>query len=241
MTPRLLILTLLLLTTPAYAGMGPGPITLKLDTLVTYRIEALSFFLAITLLSALLIQWLWNALAKDFPRLPNLTYFRAFALTLLWALFLSLILNMTTAARELMTPGAWERTPSGLQYQLTDPLKQKDTDRQKRLQALSDALIAYAKSHNNQFPSHLGQLPISEKQARIADDLDIQYIYFPGRSYPQSKPLVLLYEPDIYNDDRFCILTDGQILKLNLGGMAQRLAEDTRYAHRPSTQPEAAP
>jgi hypothetical protein len=99
-----------MIASPTYAGMHANPVTFRLDTLVAYRMQSLSFFLVLTLVLGLFIKWIWNALAKDFPRLPKLTYFKALAFVLLWGLLLALIMSMTTGARELLTPGAWDPT-----------------------------------------------------------------------------------------------------------------------------------
>ena len=50
------------------------------------RIEAISFFLMIFLLSAWLIQLLWNYLGRDFKALPRLSYPKALGVTVLWVI-----------------------------------------------------------------------------------------------------------------------------------------------------------
>jgi hypothetical protein len=73
------------------------------------RIETFSFFLAGFFLSALFLKWLWNYLASEFTLLPRLTYGKALAMLTLWGMLFVLVLTMVSGARELMTPGAWER------------------------------------------------------------------------------------------------------------------------------------
>jgi hypothetical protein len=48
------------------------------------RYEAISFFLVVLLLSALLVQWLWNRLARDFPKLPRLGFGKSLGVVFLW-------------------------------------------------------------------------------------------------------------------------------------------------------------
>lgn len=98
---------------PAWAGM-PAPFVLR--EMATLRLEAISFFLAILLLSAAAIQWLWNGLRTSFTRLPRLSYGKAVSVVILWGLLFSVVLAMISGARELMTPGAWKR--QGATYQL---------------------------------------------------------------------------------------------------------------------------
>jgi hypothetical protein len=102
----IVLATLALFPTAAFAGM-PAPMTLT--EMARMRLEVISFFLAILLASAGLIQLLWNTLRKNFTRLPLLNYWRALALVMLWGLLVLIILLMISAARELMTPGAWQR------------------------------------------------------------------------------------------------------------------------------------
>jgi hypothetical protein len=105
----------LLLAEPALAGMA-GPPTLR--EWARLRIQNISFFAVVLLGSALLIKLIWNALRKDFPRLPRLTYPKALGLTVLWGLLFILVLAMISGARELLTPGAWQK--QGATYRLTE-------------------------------------------------------------------------------------------------------------------------
>jgi len=111
----------LFLPSVALAGMGAATFEdvgtyLSLTQMTRERLQAISFFAAGLLLSAAIIRGLWNSLAKDFQRLPQPTYFKALGLVLLWGLLFLLVLTMISGARELMTPGAWEK--KGLLYEL---------------------------------------------------------------------------------------------------------------------------
>jgi hypothetical protein len=105
----------LVLLAPGVAGAGMpqvGPMELArytgLSDLAQMRLQNISFFLAVLLLSAWLIRWLWNRLARDFTFLPRLGYGKALGLVVLWGLLFVLVLTMISGARELLTPGAWE-------------------------------------------------------------------------------------------------------------------------------------
>ena len=90
-----------------------------LTDLARQRLEVLSFFLLGLCACAGVIRWVWNGLRKDFPVLPRLSYARALGLIVLWGLLFVLVLTMISGARELMTPGAWEK--KGLTYKLVPP------------------------------------------------------------------------------------------------------------------------
>jgi len=108
------LLTFLLLTPSggAFAGMP----VISLSDIATLRLSGISFFIGLILLAAWFIRFLWNYLRHDFPRLPLLNYRRAVALVLLLGLCFNIVLLMISGARELMTPGAWEK--HGTTYQL---------------------------------------------------------------------------------------------------------------------------
>ena len=103
----------------AQAGM-PAPF--RLAELARLRLETISFFLLVFLISALGVKWVWNSLRADFPRLPRLSFGKALGLVGLWGLLFVVVLAMISGARELMTPGAWERKEGAATYQLKRPL-----------------------------------------------------------------------------------------------------------------------
>jgi hypothetical protein len=109
------LLLILVLSNEAFAGMA-GPISLR--EVPKLRLQSLSFFLMVLLISAAVIRLIWNSLRKDFSRLPHLTYFKSLGLVLLWGLLFVLVLAMISGARELLTPGAWER--NGATYRLKE-------------------------------------------------------------------------------------------------------------------------
>src|SRR5687767_15824936 len=115
-SPLLLSLGILLASAaPARAGMP----SFTLTDAASLRLQSISFFLVVFLLSALVIRWIWNALTTDFPRLPRLSYPKALGLVALWGLLFLLVLTMISGARELLTPGAWKKD-EGLTYTLGD-------------------------------------------------------------------------------------------------------------------------
>ena len=115
---RISLLAIALSALPAHAGM-PYPPTLT--DIARLRVEAISFFLFILLACAGLIQLLWNRLRTTFIRLPRLSYPKALGLVMLWGLLFIIVLAMISGARELMTPGAWEK--QGATYRLTGEAK----------------------------------------------------------------------------------------------------------------------
>src|SRR5687768_5009811 len=99
----------------AWAGM-PAPYTLR--DLARMRLEAISFFLFVLLVSAKLVQLLWNGMRSPAGRVPWISYPKALGVVVLWGLLFSVVLAMISGARELMTPGAWEQ--QGATYRLKD-------------------------------------------------------------------------------------------------------------------------
>src|SRR5262249_51401995 len=134
-----------------------GMPSITLTDLARMRVQGISFFLAGLLVSAGLIQFLWNYLRKDFPVMPRLTYGKAVGVVGLWGLLFVLVLTMISGARELMTPGAWEK--QGLTYRIaTEPTEDLHTVyapevRKKKLDQLRLDLWEYARSHDGQLPA----------------------------------------------------------------------------------------
>lgn len=95
-----------------------GMPSLELTDLARLRLDSISFFLVILLLSAAGVKLLWNRLARDISTLPRLSYGGALAGTVLWGLLFLFVLTMISGARELLTPGAWKKV--GLTYALND-------------------------------------------------------------------------------------------------------------------------
>lgn len=110
-------LLLLAAATPVYAGMP----TFDLTDLARARLDTISFFIILVLLLALCVKGLWNYLARDFSKMPRMTYPKALAAVTLWGLVFLIVLSMISGARELMTPGAWEK--QGATYRLKDAPK----------------------------------------------------------------------------------------------------------------------
>lgn len=93
----------------------------SLNQVILQRLDAISFFVAVFLFSTWGVQGLWNYLARDWQALPRITFARAFSLVLLMGMLFAVVLTMISGARELMTPGAWEKV--GWTYKLSQPPK----------------------------------------------------------------------------------------------------------------------
>ena len=94
------------------------PTFLRLNDEPHQRLQAISFFLLGIAATAFAVKLLWNTLARDIPALPRLSLSKAFSVVVLSGLMFVVVLTMISGARELMTPGAWQKT--GLTYTLKD-------------------------------------------------------------------------------------------------------------------------
>ena len=127
-TTLLLAAAIAAVAVPLYAGMpAPLPTTYTADgtqplanppeaLAADARWQALSFFLACLFVSTWGLKLLWNAARRDVVWLPEIRYGRALSLVVLWGVLFVIVLTMISGARELMTPGAWER--QGATYRL---------------------------------------------------------------------------------------------------------------------------
>jgi hypothetical protein len=194
---------------PVWAGMP----SIRLSDVARLRFDAISFFLVGLLLSAFFIKLLWNWLARDFSALPRLTYPRALCLVILWGLLFILVLTMISGARELMTPGAWEK--QGLTYRLADTARSEPADildrvREQKLAGLRAALWKYAEEHDGQFPSDASAMGLPAETWQVPDASGMRYLYLGGQSIgPKIRPLA--WEPELYGPRRLVLLTSGEI------------------------------
>jgi len=173
------------------------------------RLEDISFFGFLLLLASTGIRFLWNFLAKDFSRLPRLTFRKAISLTVLLSLFMLLILVMISGAREILTPGAWYR--QGSHYRPNDV--GNDEERQQTIEVLRAALLQYAHTHDGHFPPHDYVADIPAKAWAAPDSAGTRYIYVGGLTAAQTNAL-LVCEPQNFGDERLVMLADGKIEKL---------------------------
>lgn len=118
-SPRSLLILCSNLALPATAFAGMPTTTIDLTDLAKLRLDTISFFLLAYFLIAWGIKWFWNDLRKSFPAMPLISYWRSLVLLTMWALLFVVVLTMISGARELLTPGAWER--SGATYKLVEP------------------------------------------------------------------------------------------------------------------------
>jgi hypothetical protein len=227
MSRRLLVILgalTLVLASPVVASAGMPSFTLtdmqraiSLSNLTRMRLEAISFFLAGLLLSAGIIQTLWNSLRKDLTRLPRLSYGKAFGVVILWGLLFVLVLTMISGARELMTPGAWEK--KGLTYRLaqdsSEAVSRQITARYETMERLRLALLELAETHEGLYPEPGPSRTLPKWLEDVPTFPGQRYIYMGGRQYDSEfggGETVVIYEGDAFGADRLVLLNTGSIL-----------------------------
>lgn len=204
-TIGLLLTCLVFLTHPARAGMP----VFQLTDVVRLRLEDISFFVFLLVLATFGIRLLWNFLAKDFSRLPRLSFLKALSLTLLLSLLMLLILVMISGARELLTPGAWYR--QGSHYRPNDV--GNGEMRLQSMEGLRSALMQYAQNHSGRFPPHDYVSDISPKVWQAPDSAGTRYIYVSGLDLGQSNA-VLACEPQHFGEERMVLFVNGRVATL---------------------------
>jgi hypothetical protein len=191
------------------------------------RLDAISFFLLAFLLSALLLRWAWNVLARDFTWMPKLGYRQALAVLVVSGLFVHVALSLIAGARELMTPGAWVRT--GATHQLAPPERASATwlesGRRFALEKLRDELWAYAAAHEGRLPENREDPAISSVSWSGVHPTGEPLAYLPGRAVAKGD-FLLVYEPDAYGGTRFALLTSGEVIRLSAKDLAERVRRE---------------
>jgi hypothetical protein len=193
--------------------------SLTLSDVGGLRLQSIGFFLALFLVLAKLFQLLWNWLRKDFPTLPLLGFRRAMGMVFPWGIALELVLTMVSGARELLTPGAWEKV--GVTYQVkTDAPGALVTDstpaaRRARLDSLANALRT------------LKVLPRNARTSGLSSDLWVapggaRYVYI-GETAETAG--ILAYEPPGLGDERLVLLKDFTIISLATSELERRMQD----------------
>lgn len=173
------------------------------------RLEVISFFTVGYLLLAWAVKGLWNILTKTFESLPKLTYRAALSLMLVSGLLMYVILTMISGARELMTPGAWER--QGIGYQLRDAPAQTDQGRrQTSMEELKSALWTFAQEHDGTFPAGVFD-PAFPRSRWIHPMGNAYFCYLPPTETSSPSRKILVYEPATAGPKRYVLLSDGSI------------------------------
>ncbi len=185
-----------------------GMTVVTLTDIARARIDALSFFLFLYLVIAWLVKLVWNQLSETFATLSRLNYKQALGVVFVTGLMFYVVLTMISGARELLTPGAWEKQGTGYRLREGTPTDLTKEHRHNLLQKLRSELWEYARTHQ-------GDIPISP----LAGDMDVTHWTFEGGGLyclvPGVRPgggrEILVYEPSTAGSRRFVLLADGTI------------------------------
>ena len=213
------------LDSPLLAGMP----TITLSDFAVPRLQVISFFLMGLLVSAGVVMLVWNGLRRDFGWLPRLSFGKACGVVVLWGLLFVIVLTMISGARELMTPGAWEKDGRTYKLAATKPAATERADdsqrieRQAHIEQLKLHLIRYAQEHEGRFPESLDELGTGTRVCELPG--------FPGTKYllvaqppADDLPHLLAYEPEVYDGDHFAIFAGGATREMPFDEI-RRLAE----------------
>jgi hypothetical protein len=178
-----------------------------LNEVVRLRIEDISFFVVLLLLTGAGMKFLWNFVFKQFPGFPPLTYWRALGFTTLLGLMMMMVLSMISGARELLTPGAWRK--QGISYRLnTIP---DNATRLRRIEFLRNALVEYAALRQGKFPPH-DWVPEIPERLWQADEQGTRFIYLHPKH--DTTNALTVCEPVNFGDPRYAIFANGEIKKI---------------------------
>lgn len=209
----------------AGGSASAGMTVFTLTDIARSRIDALSFFLFSYLIIAWIVKLIWNQLGKSFPVLPRLKYLQALGVVFMTGLMFYVVLTMISGARELLTPGAWEKQGTGYRLREEGAPDLTKEDRRAALRELQIAIWSYAKSHD-------GNAPPSPLMDGIESSL---WNFADGGLYclmPDVKPGVgrdvLVYEPSTAGGRRFILLADGSIEDRSEGTLKSQLGEQRR-------------
>jgi hypothetical protein len=223
---------------PAVASAGMPSVSFT--EVARLRLEVISFFLVGLLLSAGALQLIWYWLRRDFTWLPKLGYFGSLGIVVLWGLLFVVVLTMISGARELMTPGAWEK--DGATYKLSKPAEKTDdappiAARSIHLLSLGNALRQWAEKNDNQLPTAAQVSEINESLWSVPDLPGTRYLYVPGVTLADQKRIIA-YEPQVSRGDALAVTAGGELVQLPYEKLLARVRTERAAATAPaSTSP----
>jgi hypothetical protein len=212
------------------AVLVAGMPTVTLNDAAAMRVQTISFFLLCFLLSSLLIQVVWNVLSKALG-LPRLSYPKALGVVTLWGLLFVLVLTMISGARELMTPGAWEKQGATYRLEGTPPPDEAPPgptlrERENKLMRLRAALWNYARAHGGKFPPDANVSDIPPDRWELPGAARVRYVYVGGLVADQgARPLA--YEPDLGRPS-LALLSNGEVREMLLDEILEARAGGKR-------------
>jgi hypothetical protein len=199
------------------------------------RLEVISFFLVTYLVLAFAYQRLWNSLAREFSKMPRVSYRGALAALLVCGLFIYVVLTMISGARELMTPGAWAR--SGVLYKIREPERDPkpwlDAARRESLERVRAELWRFAEQHAGAFPTAREAAELSGNVWRSIDPNGLSLVFVPGAK-PDAGTEVIAYEPGSFGAKRMVLLSNGEIVEMPIQQLTHTIREQVQ-------KPPAAP
>jgi hypothetical protein len=156
------------------------------------------------------------------------------AAVILWGVLLAVVLTMIAGARELLTPGAWQK--QGVLYKLAGSAEPKPSvgeakapqdpqdRRRQHLAELQKALWAYAATHGGKFPAQ-SDPAIEVSLWETPGGGGMHYLYQSGKkAVNPADPLeALAGEPEIYGSSRLVLTTGGQIVPMTSGELRRKL------------------
>ena len=222
---RRILITLSAAWLASISQSSAGMTVVTLTDMARLRLDALSFFVFVYLVVTWVVKWLWNQLSETFTVLPKLNYRKALALVFLSGLLFYVVLTMISGARELLTPGAWEKQGVGYRLREGGVTEFGKNERRDRLRKLQDAIWSYANSHEGKAPA-----------SPMVPGTDPQIWRFPGGGFycmmPDVSPGVgrdvLVYEPSTAGPRRFVLLADGSIEDRSEGTLKTQLDEQLK-------------
>jgi hypothetical protein len=209
----------------AIGRASAGMTVITLTDIARARIDALSFFLFTYLVISWVVKLIWNQLAKSFVSLPRLKYLQALGVVFMTGLMFYVVLTMISGARELLTPGAWEKQGAGYRLREDGPAPLGKEERRQALRKVQEAIWDYAKAHGGNAPAS----PLVEGIDRALWNFEGGGLYclMPGVR-PAVGREILVYEPSAAGGRRFVLLTDGSIEDRSEGTLKQQLDDQLK-------------
>ena len=213
----LLALSILAIAPTVALGSWPAK---SLSNTAIQQLKGISFSLLVLIVSALLIRFFWNRIARDFKRLPEISKFRAILVVVLVGL---VFISVKVVISDI--PG-WIGRDTDLQAendrQEQIEIAQTRELRRSAMQDLAKALTTYAAENNRRFPETTFDPAIDPAVWEMPEAYGAKYFYVPPKDAADYST-IMAFESQYYNDGRMVLYADGQIELLHEATFIERM------------------
>lgn len=187
------------------------------------QLQQFSYALFALVLAGLALRAGWNVMREEFPLFPRLPVWLLVPGLLLFAVLGAVALKPLRDERDHEERAAAAKAKAEAD-QLAHSLQQ--SRRLASMLKLKGVLWDYALAHDGRFPASQADTAIARDAWNVDTDVPYGYRYMPGLTRDSNR--LLAFEPAVFDDQQYVLLTTGEVLLMAAEEIHQRREEDAR-------------